>query len=97
MTIPQQANTVTPGSPQVDEALCTLCGLCAETCPCNAVQIKVEDLVFSCQDGCVSDCQDDVDDSYLCEEICPTGAIVCSFDIVIDASQAPPNKDKNVC
>jgi formate hydrogenlyase subunit 6/NADH:ubiquinone oxidoreductase subunit I len=82
-----EPETNAPGTPQVDQALCTLCGLCVETCPCNAVQIKVADVIFSCQDDCVSDCQGEGEDPYVCEEVCPTGAIACAFDIVVALDQ----------
>jgi hypothetical protein len=54
------------------------------------VQINTQDLIFHCQDDCFSACQEDLEDAYICEEICPTGAIACSFDIVIDTGPAPP-------
>jgi formate hydrogenlyase subunit 6/NADH:ubiquinone oxidoreductase subunit I len=78
-----EPETNAPGTPQVDQTLCTLCGLCVETCPCNAVQIKVADIVFTCHD----DCQGEGEDFYVCEEVCPTGAIACAFDIIIAQDQ----------
>ena len=78
--------------PQVDESLCTLCGLCVEACGCNAVTLGERGPVFGCADacdawakGCSSCCS--------CEDVCPTGAISCGFSIVtedqLDAHAAP--------
>jgi len=83
-------------TPKVDEALCTLCGLCVDTCPCNAVQLDAKDLIIQCEDVCVSTCQEIAGDLYLCEEVCPTGAITCSFEIVLaidQDAQASPGSD----
>ncbi|HEY71910.1 MAG: 4Fe-4S ferredoxin [Chloroflexi bacterium] len=66
-------------SPQVDRASCTLCGLCVEACRCHVVEMGERGPVFNCE-LCPStgacDCW------YLCEEVCPTGAITCAFEIV---------------
>jgi ferredoxin len=70
--------------PQVDENLCTLCGLCVEACPCQAVKLEEERLVFTCQTACRCDDVEACNCWNLCEEICPTGAITCAFEIVRD-------------
>ncbi len=75
---------------KVDEKLCTLCGLCVDTCPCNAMQLEADDLVIQCEDVCVSTCQEIAGELYLCEEVCPTGAISCSFEIVMELGQNTP-------
>lgn len=64
------------GLPQVDEALCTLCGLCIEACPCGAVEMGGSGPLFACPetDGCWC----------LCEEVCPNDAITCAFEIVLE-------------
>jgi len=69
--------------PQVDESLCTLCGLCVEACGCKAVTLGERGPVFNCPDacgswakGCSSCCS--------CEDVCPTGAISLGFCIVTE-------------
>jgi len=74
--------------PQVDEALCTLCGLCVEACRCNAVELGEQGPLFICPDICLPTRVGNCDCSCLCEEICPTGAIACDFEIVVADSQA---------
>ena len=76
--------------PQVDEALCNLCGLCVEACPCHAVKLGEQGPIFFCPEACLclrtgdgaSDC------CCLCEEVCPAGAITCAFGIVLEADQS---------
>ena len=74
--------------PQVDESLCTLCGLCVEACPCGAVTLGETGPIFTCPKDICEDCICAEDDSgccfYLCEEVCPTGAISCAFEIVME-------------
>jgi uncharacterized Fe-S center protein len=69
--------------PQVDEALCTLCGLCAEACCCNAVGLREQGPAFACPDVCLLSRTDRCNCTCLCEEVCPTGAISCGFEIVM--------------
>lgn len=75
--------------PQVDETRCTLCGLCVEACPCHAVELGEERLIFACPEACLCLRTGDeaFDCSRLCEEVCPTGAITCSFEIVLEADE----------
>jgi formate hydrogenlyase subunit 6/NADH:ubiquinone oxidoreductase subunit I len=75
--------------PQVEETRCTLCGLCVEACPCHAVTLGEQEPVFACPEGCPGHCTDTeaLDCSCLCEEVCPTGAIACAFEIVLEADQ----------
>jgi len=68
--------------PQVDETRCTLCGLCMETCPCHAVQLGEREPVFACPEACLHTRAETCDCYCLCEEVCPTGAITCAFEIV---------------
>ena len=68
--------------PQVDETRCTLCGLCVEACPCNAVELGERGAVFACPEACIHASAEACDCCCLCEEVCPTGAITCAFEIV---------------
>ena len=66
--------------PEVDETRCTLCGLCVEACPCHAVELGERGPIFDCPEVCPSpECSDGC---CLCEEVCPTNAISCAFEIV---------------
>jgi len=75
--------------PQVDETRCTLCGLCVEACPCQAVKLGEQGPVFACPEACprAPTCAEASDCCCLCEEVCPTGAITCAFEIVFEADQ----------
>jgi len=76
--------------PQVDEARCTLCGLCVEACPCQAIELGEKGPVFACPESCphTAPCDEALGCSCLCEEVCPTGAITCAFEIVLEAEQS---------
>jgi len=75
--------------PQVDETRCTLCGLCVEACPCHAIELREQKLVFTCPESCphTPTCAETLDCNHLCEEVCPTGAISCAFEIVFETGQ----------
>ncbi len=68
----------------VEEARCTLCGLCVEACACHSVALGEHAPVFHCPESCdpaaAATCPSC---GCLCEEVCPTGAIRCSFEIVL--------------
>ncbi len=68
--------------PQVDETRCTLCGLCVEACPCHAVELGERGPIFTCPEACRRTCTETFACCCLCEEVCPTGAITCAFEIV---------------
>jgi formate hydrogenlyase subunit 6/NADH:ubiquinone oxidoreductase subunit I len=76
--------------PQVDETRCTLCGLCVGACPCYAIELREQGPVFTCPEACPGHCTgtETPDCSCLCEEVCPTGAITCAFEIVFEADQS---------
>ncbi|MGQ9493459.1 MAG: 4Fe-4S binding protein [Anaerolineae bacterium] len=73
--------------PQVNEELCTRCGLCVEVCSCPAVEMGEQGPLFHCAEDAYLTSTQCVDCGCLCEEVCPTGAIQCAFDIVLDDSQ----------
>ena len=77
---------------QVDKALCTLCGLCVEACPCGSVRLEEDELTFTCMETCSLACLEVIGGWCLCEEVCPTGAITCAFEIVIEADQDTKEK-----
>jgi formate hydrogenlyase subunit 6/NADH:ubiquinone oxidoreductase subunit I len=68
--------------PQLDETLCNLCGLCVEACPCHAVKLGERGPIFDCPEVCPETGAPEV--CCLCEEVCPTGAITCAFEIVLE-------------
>ncbi len=68
--------------PQVDETRCTLCGLCVEACSCQAVQLGERGPIFACPEACLRTRAEACDCCCLCEEVCPTSAITCAFEIV---------------
>jgi formate hydrogenlyase subunit 6/NADH:ubiquinone oxidoreductase subunit I len=73
--------------PQIDETRCTLCELCVEVCPCDAVELGEQGPILSCPAICpIPDtCIASANGCRLCEEVCPTGAITCAFEIVLEA------------
>jgi len=76
--------TTTYITPQVDEVRCTLCGRCAEICPCQAITLEERGPVFSCPQTCLNPeaCIAASDGCCLGEEMCPNGAISRAFEIV---------------
>ena len=73
--------------PQVNEGLCSRCGLCIEACPCGSAELQEEGVLFSCPEVCTTTVGDSCNCSCLCEEVCPTGAISCAFDIVLGGGE----------
>jgi formate hydrogenlyase subunit 6/NADH:ubiquinone oxidoreductase subunit I len=73
--------------PQVDYTRCTLCGLCVEACLCGSVELGERGPVFNCPESCHSTCAATLGFFCLGEEVCPTGAITCSFEIVLESEQ----------
>ena len=62
--------------PVVDLEKCKGCGLCVSVCYCNAL-IMIEKVVTVVETKECGWC------TY-CEAVCPTGAISCPFDILIE-------------
>jgi len=62
--------------PVIDQAKCNGCGLCITVCACHGLVLldNVISLIETVEcDWCTE-----------CELVCPTGAIVCPFEIVIE-------------
>ncbi len=78
----------TAALPQVNETLCTLCGLCAEVCPCHSVSLADRRPIFTCPDACIRVRAGACNCTCLCEEVCPTGAISCAYEIVLGSGQS---------
>ena len=62
--------------PTVDESKCDGCGLCVRTCYCGAFVI-VNNVAMVVQTEACGWCTH-------CEAVCPTGAISCAFEIVVE-------------
>jgi len=70
---------------EIDKKLCTRCGLCVEACQCGTLVMEddgpvvrpVHEQATLPAVPCPCDC--------LCEEVCPTGAINCVFEIVMSS------------
>ncbi|MFC2022248.1 ATP-binding protein [Chloroflexota bacterium] len=62
--------------PVIDPQKCNGCGLCIGVCSCNAL-VLVGDVVTVIETEECGWC-------LQCEVVCPTGAIACSFEIVIE-------------
>ena len=62
--------------PVIDQEKCNGCGLCLSVCYCNAL-VLVETVVTVTETEECGWC-------LQCEAACPTGAIACPFEIVIE-------------
>ncbi|MBM4444397.1 MAG: 4Fe-4S dicluster domain-containing protein [Chloroflexi bacterium] len=62
--------------PILDEALCNGCGLCVDVCRCGALVLVKKIIKIIEAEDCGYCTQ--------CELVCPTGAIQCPFEIVIE-------------
>jgi MinD superfamily P-loop ATPase len=69
-----------PELPVIDEAKCDLCGLCVSACKCGILVIK-DNKVKVVRTGKCSNCNNYCN---ACELVCPTGAISCPFEVVIE-------------
>jgi ferredoxin len=61
--------------PIIDVERCDGCGLCVGVCHCNALAI-IEGIVAISESVECDWCTD-------CEAVCPTGAISCPFEIIM--------------
>jgi len=62
--------------PIVDVRKCDGCGLCVGVCHCNAL-VVVDKSITIVETGDCDWCTD-------CELVCPTGAISCPFEIIME-------------
>jgi MinD superfamily P-loop ATPase len=62
--------------PFIDQAKCNGCGLCMSVCFCNALKMVGTVVAIIETEEC--------DWCTHCEAVCPTGAISCPFEIVIE-------------
>ncbi len=62
--------------PVIDWRKCNGCGLCLSVCTCNAL-VLVDNVITVIETEECGWC-------LQCEVVCPTGAISCPFEIVID-------------
>ena len=62
--------------PVVDCTKCNACGLCISVCSCNALALVNDTVVTRETEEC--------DWCTNCEAVCPTGAIACHFEIVME-------------
>lgn len=62
--------------PVIDREICTGCGLCVTVCTCSAL-VVVNNIITIIETKECGWC-------LQCEAVCPVGAIVCPFEIVIE-------------
>ena len=67
-----------PRMPVICVEKCNGCGLCVDVCRCNAFVLVGNVITITESDDCGW--------CMLCELVCPTGAILCPFDIIIEES-----------
>jgi ferredoxin len=67
--------------PAMDQEKCNGCGLCIEVCSGSALRLVGNVVTVTETEDC--------DWCTECEAVCPTGAISCSFEIIIEESQRP--------
>ncbi len=65
-----------PKMPVIDREKCNDCGLCIDVCACRAL-VLIKNVVTVIETKECGWCAQ-------CEVVCPTGAITCSFEIVIE-------------
>ena len=64
--------------PVIDREKCNGCGLCVSVCYCQAL-VLVDDVITVIETKACGWCTQ-------CEAVCPTGAISCPFEIVVEES-----------
>jgi len=61
--------------PELDQEKCTGCGDCVEQCSVSAVELIDDKAAITRPESC-NYCTE-------CETLCPSGAIRCSFEIIL--------------
>ena len=62
--------------PVIDLSKCNACGLCIDACACKAI-VLISSVVTVIETEACGWC-------LSCENICPTGAIACPYEIVVE-------------
>jgi MinD superfamily P-loop ATPase len=65
--------------PVVDQERCNRCGLCVSVCYCHALILANNGIIIVETEEC-GWCTE-------CEAVCPTGAITCPFEVVVEQSR----------
>ena len=65
--------------PRIDRSKCNGCGLCVSVCACRAL-ILIDNVVKVIETAECGWCTE-------CEAVCPTQAIACPFEIVLEHYQ----------
>ena len=68
--------------PIIDQAKCDRCGLCVSICACGALVMEDNAVKFVE----VANCGRCTKLCTMCELVCPTGAISCPYEIVLEDS-----------
>ena len=66
--------------PKIEPEKCNGCGLCVSVCPCKVLAL-VDNVVTRKE---IEQCRHCTRWCAKCDEVCPTGAISYSFEIVIE-------------
>ena len=66
--------------PKIDLEKCNGCELCVNVCSCNAL-VMVNNII-TCLES--KECNKCTKWCTMCEDVCPTEAIVCAFEIIIE-------------
>ena len=82
--------------PEVNQDKCTLCGLCVEACQCHAIEMGEQGPVFRPIETCSAQCNEGSPCVCFCEEVCPTGAISCCYEIVLDDSEQAAGAEPSI-